>query len=40
MLAKLEKKLPADEDRYGWEFKWDGARDDLRQQRQRAAGLP
>lgn len=26
MLAKLEKHLPAGDDRYGWEFKWDGVR--------------
>jgi len=26
MLASLRPQLPADEDRYGWEFKWDGVR--------------
>lgn len=26
MLAKLEHDLPPDDDRYGWEFKWDGVR--------------
>lgn len=26
MLAKLEHALPPDDDRYGWEFKWDGVR--------------
>jgi bifunctional non-homologous end joining protein LigD len=26
MLASLRHSLPADEDRYGWEFKWDGVR--------------
>ncbi len=24
MLASLRPALPADDDRYGWEFKWDG----------------
>ena len=24
MLATLRRGLPADQDRYGWEFKWDG----------------
>ena len=26
MLATLRRSLPADQDRYGWEFKWDGVR--------------
>ena len=26
MLAILRRQLPADDDRYGWEFKWDGVR--------------
>jgi len=26
MLATLRRGLPADQDRYGWEFKWDGIR--------------
>jgi bifunctional non-homologous end joining protein LigD len=26
MLATLRRDLPADQDRYGWEFKWDGVR--------------
>ena len=26
MLAALRPSLPADQDRYGWEFKWDGVR--------------
>jgi bifunctional non-homologous end joining protein LigD len=26
MLAKLERQIPADDDRYGWEYKWDGLR--------------
>jgi bifunctional non-homologous end joining protein LigD len=26
MMATLRRGLPADEDRYGWEFKWDGIR--------------
>src|SRR5271165_6895988 len=26
MLATLRRGLPADQDRYGWEFKWDGVR--------------
>ena len=26
MLASLCPGLPADDDRYGWEFKWDGVR--------------
>ena len=26
MLAILRRQLPADDDRYGWEFKWDGLR--------------
>jgi bifunctional non-homologous end joining protein LigD len=26
MLARLHPGLPADDDRYGWEFKWDGVR--------------
>ncbi len=26
MLASLRPGLPADDDRYGWEFKWDGVR--------------
>jgi len=26
MLATLRPDLPADQDRYGWEFKWDGVR--------------
>jgi bifunctional non-homologous end joining protein LigD len=26
MLASLRRRLPADDDRYGWEFKWDGVR--------------
>jgi hypothetical protein len=26
MLAALRRQLPADADRYGWEFKWDGVR--------------
>ena len=26
MLATLRHQLPADDDRYGWEFKWDGVR--------------
>ena len=26
MLATLRHHLPADQDRYGWEFKWDGVR--------------
>jgi hypothetical protein len=26
MLARAEKQLPRDEDRYGWEFKWDDVR--------------
>lgn len=26
MLAKLEHDLPRDDDRYGWELKWDGVR--------------
>ncbi len=26
MMASLRHELPADEDRYGWEFKWDGLR--------------
>jgi bifunctional non-homologous end joining protein LigD len=26
MLATLRRRLPADQDRYGWEFKWDGVR--------------
>ena len=26
MLASLRRSLPADQDRYGWEFKWDGVR--------------
>ena len=26
MLATLRHGLPADQDRYGWEFKWDGMR--------------
>ena len=26
MLATLRHRLPADEVRYGWEFKWDGVR--------------
>ena len=26
MLATLRHRLPADQDRYGWEFKWDGVR--------------
>ncbi len=26
MLATLRPSLPADQDRYGWEFKWDGVR--------------
>src|SRR5260370_38346301 len=26
MLASLRHRLPADDDRYGWEFKWDGVR--------------
>jgi len=26
MLATLCRSLPADQDRYGWEFKWDGVR--------------
>jgi DNA ligase D len=26
MLATLRRGLPADQDRYGWEFKWDGMR--------------
>ena len=26
MLASLRRELPHDEDRYGWEFKWDGVR--------------
>jgi bifunctional non-homologous end joining protein LigD len=26
MLASLRRELPRDDDRYGWEFKWDGVR--------------
>ena len=26
MLATLRRSLPADQDRYGWEVKWDGVR--------------
>ena len=26
MLPRLRRGLPADQDRYGWEFKWDGVR--------------
>ena len=26
MLATLRRSLPADQDRYGWEFKWEGVR--------------
>ncbi len=26
MLASLRHGLPYDDDRYGWEFKWDGVR--------------
>jgi bifunctional non-homologous end joining protein LigD len=26
MLASLRHELPKDDDRYGWEFKWDGVR--------------
>jgi bifunctional non-homologous end joining protein LigD len=26
MLASLRYGLPSDDDRYGWEFKWDGVR--------------
>jgi bifunctional non-homologous end joining protein LigD len=26
MLASLRRELPHDDDRYGWEFKWDGVR--------------
>lgn len=26
MLARLERQLPADDDGYGWEYKWDGLR--------------
>jgi bifunctional non-homologous end joining protein LigD len=26
MLASVRRELPADDDRYGWEFKWDGVR--------------
>jgi bifunctional non-homologous end joining protein LigD len=26
MMAALRRGLPADQDRYGWEFKWDGVR--------------
>lgn len=26
MLATLRHRLPSDQDRYGWEFKWDGVR--------------
>ena len=26
MTATLRRSLPADQDRYGWEFKWDGVR--------------
>ncbi len=26
MLATLRRSVPADHDRYGWEFKWDGVR--------------
>jgi len=26
MLVTLRHRLPADQDRYGWEFKWDGVR--------------
>ena len=26
MLATLRRQLPADDHRYGWEFKWDGVR--------------
>ena len=26
MLASLRRELPADEERYGWELKWDGLR--------------
>jgi len=25
MMASLRRGLPHDDDRYGWEFKWDGA---------------
>ena len=26
MMASLRRELPRDDDRYGWEFKWDGVR--------------
>ena len=26
MMASLRRGLPHDDDRYGWEFKWDGVR--------------
>src|ERR1700735_4375216 len=26
MMASLRRELPCDDDRYGWEFKWDGVR--------------
>jgi hypothetical protein len=26
MMASLHRELPRDDDRYGWEFKWDGVR--------------
>src|ERR1700691_4671896 len=26
MMASLRRGLPKDDDRYGWEFKWDGVR--------------